>query len=132
RRATSMLAARGVNVSGVAVDDKAATGKVRVTFTEGEPHFSIEEGVAWDKIDPSPAIVAAIRSADVFCFSTLAQRTPLMRKRLRQILKEIRQSGHFPPFGGKRGRAPLCLLDLNLRPPFTSKRAILETLHCAD
>src|SRR5690606_27938413 len=67
-----------------------------------------------------------------FCFSTLAQRTPLMRKRLRQVLKEIRQSGHFPPFGGKRGRAPLCLLDLNLRPPFTSERAILETLHCAD
>src|SRR5690606_9803121 len=97
RRATSMLAASGVNVSGVAVDDKAATGKVRVTFTEGEPHFSIEEGVAWDKIDPSPAIVTAIRSADVFCFSTLAQRTPLMRKRLRQVLKEIRQSGHFPP-----------------------------------
>lgn len=98
----------------------------------GEPRFSVEEGVAWDKIAPSEEIVRAILDADVFCFSTLAQRTPLMRNRLRSILRRIHSRGRSSPFGGSAGRRPLCVLDLNLRPPFTDPMAILETLRYAD
>jgi fructokinase len=122
RRATRQLAQHGVNVSGVTVAERCATGKVRVTFESGQPHFSIEEGVAWDQINPTEETLAALKSADVFCYSTLAQRTPLMRTRLRRVLQNLKKQSH----------APLCILDLNLRPPFTQYETIREALRYAD
>ena len=122
----------GVTTHSVSVDPKAQTGRVRITFEGTEPKFFVEEGVAWDKIDPTQAVQDAIFASDVFCFSTLAQRTPLMRTRLRTILQKMHQNGPAAPFGGAAGRRPLCVLDLNLRPPFTDPNAIRETLHYAD
>lgn len=132
RDAMSRMKSAGVTTQGISVDAKAQTGRVRITFEGAEPRFFVEEGVAWDKIEPTQEIRGAIFSSDVFCFSTLAQRTPLMRSRLRAILQEIHQSGPITPFGGAPRRRPLCVLDLNLRPPFTDPDAILETLRYAD
>jgi fructokinase len=132
RQALDHLRRAGVSTQGISVDAKAATGCVRVTFSGGEPQFVVEEGVAWDKIDPTQEVLDAIFASDVFCFSTLAQRTPLMRSRLRTILRELHRRGPVAPFGGARARRPLCVLDLNLRPPFTDPSAIHETLRYAD
>jgi len=132
RRALARMRQAGVATEGINVDRTAGTGRVRVTLENGEPRFSVEEGVAWDKVAPSKDVVAALLDADVFCFSTLAQRTPLMRTRLRSVLTKIHDRGRSAPFGGANGRRPLCLLDLNLRPPFTDPDAILEAMNFAD
>lgn len=130
--ALRQLRRAGVTTRGISVDPKAPTGRVRVAFENGEPAFFIEEGVAWDRIAPTQEILDAIFTSDVFCFSTLAQRTPLMRSRLCAILAHIHTRGVAAPFGGARGRRPLCLLDLNLRPPFMDRSVIEEFLRYAD
>jgi fructokinase len=129
-RALEAMSAAGVDVSHVTIDPERATGHVHVTLEQGEPRFRIGEAVAWDRIEGSPALSAAIDGAHVFCFGTLAQRTPTVRGALMQELRRI----------GARGRAtlrtpfdrPLRLLDLNLRPPFFEPSLLLESAALAD
>ncbi len=93
----------GVNVEFVAIDPQAPTGTVRVAFEDGQPRYTIGDGVAWDRIRASGALVDLVAEADAFCFGTLAQRTPLAFDELARAL-------------GPRPRA-LRVLDLNLRAP---------------
>lgn len=119
RRALESLERSGVDVSAVGVDDAHPTGEVQVEFVQGEPRFTIRGNVAWDQVRCPPEARERIRRADVFCFGTLAQRTPLVRGELRQLLEVLELQG-----GG-----PVRLLDLNLRPPFIDAeltRAALE------
>lgn len=132
----------GVFTQGITQARRVPTGCVRIMFEEGEPQFSVEESVAWDHIEPERETLETLLHADVFCFSTLAQRTPDMQRRLRAILKTVHQKGPAAPFGSARGRRslglggerrrPLCLLDLNLRPPFTGRSVVDDLLRYAD
>lgn len=132
RRALAQLARAGVDTSGVGIDDGAPTGFVGVTFINGEPRFAIGDGVAWDRIDIQGTVAARARAANALCFGTLAQRTPLVRGRLRGFLEGVRASAPARVLGPGRRRRPICLLDLNLRPPFIDQATILGALGMAD
>lgn len=132
RSAVEKMSRAGVFTQAITQARRAPTGRVRITFDDGEPDFLVEESVAWDEIEPSSKTVATLLDADVFCFSTLAQRTLRMQKRLCDLLATIHQKGRAAPFGGARGRRPLCVLDLNLRPPFTERAVTLDLLRFAD
>lgn len=132
RRALALLAGAGVDTSGVGIDEHAPTGFVRVTFEEGEPRFAIGHGVAWDRIDIQSKVAAHARTAGALCFGTLAQRTPLVRGCLRHFLEGVRASASGRVLGPGRPPRPVCLLDLNLRPPFDDAATIVGALATAD
>lgn len=129
-RALATMSASGVDVSHVTIDAERATGHVHVTLEHGEPRFRIGEAVAWDRIEGSPELSKALDEARVFCFGTLAQRTPQVRGALMRELRRIGERGRASLWGASR--APLRLLDLNLRPPFTEPSLLVESASHAD
>jgi fructokinase len=123
RLATAQLHRAGVGLAGVQRDTAHPTGTVQVTFENGEPHFEIGAQAAWDFIAP-PLVLRPYQTANVLCFSTLAQRAPRSRSTLREILYEL---GGTPD-----AQRPTVIVDLNLRPPFVNRETILTSLHSAD
>ena len=111
RQARQELAARGVDVTLVQVDETAPTGTVRVTLDRGEPCFSIATSAAWDRIQVDAPLRRELQGADVLVYGTLAQRTPLGSTSLRVALEAA------PPTC-----LPVC--DLNVRPPFATRAAV--------
>lgn len=114
RQTLAQLAARGVNVRAVGVDATRPTGTVSVELSaDGQPRFTIHEGVAWDGITADSNALAAVTRADAVCFGSLAQRTSSARAAVASLLTATR---------------PGCfvLFDVNLRPPFFDQ-ATLET-----
>lgn len=66
------------------------TGTVDVRLSsEGQPDYTIHENTAWDAITLEPAQLERIAGSkwDVFCFGTLAQRTPENRKTLAEAIE---------------------------------------------
>ncbi len=118
-QALQSLATRGLDLSLVHRHPHLPTGTVRVTPTpDGHHHFQIVENVAWDHIPISDSILQQVASCDVFCFGTLAQRTPRGRDLIHQLLRAC------PP-------TALRVFDINLRAPFHSSAVIADSLaHC--
>lgn len=116
-RALDQLKASGVDVSGVGIDDELPTGRVRVELRQGEPRFVIEARSAWDRIACPESLGERIRRSQAFCYGTLAQRSPLVRGALANLLASL------PDEGG-----PLRILDLNLRPPFVEPEFLLSAI----
>lgn len=118
RRALADLARAGVEIGFVQVDHDAPTGTVRVELAAGEPRFSIEAHAAWDAIEYGSALGSELRHADVFCYSTLAQRQPLASEALARALAAL---------------DPDCirLCDLNLRAPFFDERTVQSSIEHA-
>ncbi len=113
------LAARGLDLSLVHRHPSLPTGSVVVTPTpDGHHHFQIVGNVAWDDIPISDSTLQTVASCDVFCFGTLAQRTPKGRELVHQLLRAC------PP-------TALRVFDINLRDPFHSPAVIADSLaHC--
>jgi fructokinase len=129
-RALAAMSEAGVDVTHVTVDPERATGHVHVTLEQGEPRFRIGEAVAWDRIEGSPELSALLDASQVFCFGTLAQRTPQVRGALMRELRRIGVRGRAALSGPSR--APLRLLDLNLRPPFADEALLVESATLSD
>lgn len=124
--ALGLLRRSGVDVSWVSVDTERPTGKVRVEIVGGEPRFTIEADVAWDRIRATPELRQGVQAADAFCFGTLAQRTPLVRGELLALLDSLIEGAR------ERQRGPLRVLDLNLRPPFLDAELALAAIERAQ
>lgn len=110
---------KGVLLNNIQVDPTQPTGVVTVQFDGDEPHYTIEEPSSWDFIEATPSILEDAKYADAICFASLAQRGEVSAASLKQILTVT----------------PLnCLkvFDLNLRPPFINKEAIMECIDLAD
>lgn len=107
----------GVDVSMVA-SLGLPTGTVDVFLQDGQPDYTIHEGVAFDRI-PAPA-QEAVKSGgfDVFYFGTLAQRDPVSRATLHGILEHNRFDYVF--------------YDINLRKDFHSREVIEHSLQFAN
>jgi fructokinase len=92
----------------------APTGTVDVTLTDGQPKYVINEGVAWDCIQPhalpqqAPALVY---------FGTLAQRTAANRATLNRLLALAPAQRFF---------------DINLRQHYYSDAILLDGLRQAN
>jgi fructokinase len=114
-RATTTLRQAGVDVGLVQIDPEKPTGTVRVNIVGGEPRFEIVARVAWDDIAWTPEIAERLAGAHVFCYSTLAQRTPLGKGALARALTEL-------------GPTVTRLCDLNLRAPFDDVAAIVDSV----
>jgi fructokinase len=104
----------------VQVDGSAPTGTVDVVLeTGGQPHYTIREGVAWDRIEADATALALASRADAICFGSLAQRSEPSRSAIRALVAAARP-------------AALRILDVNLRPPFVDRGVIADSLELAN
>lgn len=110
----------GIPAELIQTDPVHPTGTVQVTLdSKGSPAFDICGNAAWDFIELPLETRAAIDRADVLCFGTLAQRSPVSRKSIMDAI-----AGANP--------AALCVMDLNLRQSFYSEEVIRASLAHTD
>jgi fructokinase len=104
----------------IAVDAHAPTGTVSVDVgADGQPHYTIHENVAWDAITASASARAVAMTADAICFGSLAQRAPVSRAAIRELIAT-------PPLDALR------VFDINLRQSFYSREIIEDSLTLAN
>ncbi len=103
REILEALDSLGMEQRWVSTDPHHPTGVVHVQIhSHGQPEFTICENVAWDHIPFSQNLAEVAATADVICFGTLCQRSPVSRQTIREVLDHAR---------------PQCLrvFDINLR-----------------
>ncbi|MGB7134682.1 MAG: PfkB family carbohydrate kinase, partial [Acidobacteriaceae bacterium] len=64
---------------------------VTIRLAEGEPEYTIQEPVAWDRLALTPEWRELARTADAVCFGTLAQRSAASRETILGFLRETRR-----------------------------------------
>lgn len=102
------------------IDDQAPTGTVTVSLSgNGIPHFTIHEGVAWDRLVVTPKSLNAVREADAICFGTLAQRGEPSRTSIQRLVAAASASA-------------LRVFDINLRQNYFSRDVIEASLRLAN
>ena len=110
----------GVLTECIEEDPTAPTGTVTVEIAaDGQPQFTIQQDVAWDRIAGESAGRAAVVAADAVCFGTLAQRSETSRRSIQALLKTMRGES-------------LRILDVNLRQEFYSRELIEDSLALAN
>ncbi|MEM1119352.1 MAG: carbohydrate kinase [Bacteroidota bacterium] len=108
---------RGVSTDLVQTDAFYPTGTVKVQLDDkGSPAYEIVQPVAWDYINVDLANQKAVKQADAFVFGTLATRNNRTKETLVALLE----------------KAPLKVLDVNLRPPFFNQGFLDYLLQKAD
>ncbi len=117
KSAITSLRGAGVSVAEVQIDPDCPTGTVTVDLSGAEPTYSLAEQAAWDRIEASPRVLTAARSAKAIVFGTLAQRTSLVSGALNAVLEVAT---------GPR------VCDLNLRAPFDTGELIDWAIPRAD
>ena len=108
-----------VDTSLIQVDPERATGEVTIELDGGEPRYTLHAGRAWERIECTDAVRAAIGDAGVFVYGTLAQRTAEGLAHWQQAI------------AAARVRA-LKVYDANLRPNDRASHAVAEALAHAD
>jgi fructokinase len=104
----------------IQTDREAPTGTVSVAIgPDHQPHFTIHEGVAWDRLAVEDAALAAARAADAVCFGSLAQRTAAGAAAVRRLVSASRPD-------------TLRIFDVNLRPPFVQPDVVGASLELAN
>lgn len=117
--ALKALAPSGLDLSYVQ-RNAMPTGKVLVDMgAEGIPQYEIIENVAWDSIECTPEVVELMKTADVVCWGTLAQRSPKSAESILKIVDSAPESC-------------LKVYDINLRQDFYSKEVVEASLRRAD
>jgi len=118
KRACEEAAGLGVDTSLVQWDDELPTGTVRVSLDEaGRPDFFIVPEVAYDRIEPTEALLEAAGRADCICYGTLAQRSKKNRDTLAKLLDAAVPALKF--------------LDINLRRDCYDSRTVTSSLERA-
>ncbi len=113
------LAAKDFDLSLIQRDSTLPTGTVDVTLTaDGNPHFVINTGVAYDNIEATEELLNAAKQARFICFGTLSQRTAKTRETLYTMLSAATNATKF--------------LDINLRKDCYNKETITSSLHHCD
>ena len=113
RQAKKLMQEAGIGLELVGRRDEP-TGYVTVKLSNGEPDFTIHEGVAWDHIELGEEKVP---QADLLYFGSLAQRTRVNRDTVKRLLGE----------GAKKR-----LFDVNLRQHYYSAKILWEGLEAAS
>ncbi len=118
-RLLDKLADLGVLTAGIAIDPIRPTGTVAVQVgIDGQPCFTIRDGVAWDEIR-APAAMGMMGVADAVCFGTLGQRSLSSRLAIRQLVEAT-------------SPAALRVFDVNLRQHYHSGDLIHDSLGLAN
>jgi len=107
------LRAMGLTDEWIQTDPVHPTGSVSVTLDDGQPRYTIDEQVAWDYLENSKELDAALAGVHFVCFGTLMQRHAVSRATVQRLVRLANQQA-------------IVLCDVNLRPPFYTPE-ILET-----
>lgn len=114
------LAALGVINDGISIDPMRPTGTVAVQLgIDGQPCFTIRDGVAWDNIEAQATALEIMASANAICFGTLGQRSLSSRAAIRQLVKATSPES-------------LRVFDVNLRQSYYSSELIHDSLDLAN
>jgi len=120
REACKVMQQLGLTIDYLQQDDSRATGTAVVSIgPAGQPTFLIKELVAWDFLQWSPDWEELSARADVVCFGSLAQRSPVSAFTIERFLKNVRKSG-------------LRICDVNLRQSFYSCEVLRRSFQHAD
>ena len=110
----------GVPSDCIEIDPAAPTGTVSVELaSDGQPHYTIHENVAWDYIIGAGAAERAVTEADAVCFGTLAQRSETSRRNILRLVQLAPQNS-------------LRILDVNLRQHYFSREIVEGSLQHAN
>jgi len=113
-RVLDTMRAWGMDIRGLQVDSERPTGKVQVSFDNGQPGFSILPDQAYDFIDLEAAAGAAARAVPALLYhGSLIARHAVSR----DALLGLRRRGDVPVF-----------VDINLRDPWWSREGVDELL----
>ena len=104
----------GMDTSGLQTDAERPTGRVTVRLEQGEPHYEILDGRAWDAID---AGLLRPTTGELLYHGSLAVRSAVSARALRRLRE-----------GGPAG----VFMDVNLRDPWWQRDAVLALLEGAD
>jgi len=104
----------GMNIDALQTDEKLPTGKVIVELEDGEPSYDIIAPAAYDAIETPVDFSSA---CNFLYHGSLALRNELSRQTLKQL---------------KNDKPETVFVDVNLRPPWWDKSAVLELLQQAD
>ncbi|TNJ43509.1 carbohydrate kinase [Tamlana fucoidanivorans] len=106
-----------VNVRCIQKFDAHATGSVLVSLNDkGSATYTIEYPRAWDKIETTAQGEKVVKAADAFVFGSLVARDAVSKATLKNYLN----------------LASYKIFDLNLRPPFYSKKLLIELMLASD
>lgn len=107
-----------MDLSGMQIDPERPTGKVTVSFENGEPVYDIVEGCAYDAIDgASIAVSATDASCNLLYHGSLALRGGISRGALLQLVDTKPQT---------------LFIDVNLRAPWWRRERVVEMLRQAN
>lgn len=100
-------------------DPHHPTGTVTVQLgNDGQPSYTIHEGVAWDHLAWDERLASLANSARAVCFGTLVQRSPTSRATVRRLLDTAHDA--------------LIVYDINLRQHFYDRDIIQQSLAQSD
>lgn len=119
REALAVLAEHGVPTDHVSIDPAHPTGTVNASIdAEGVATYAFPDDVAWDFLDFGSPTMELASAADVICFGSLAQRSPVSERAIYSLL----------------AAAPgaLKVFDVNLRQHFHTPARVLASLAVAD
>jgi fructokinase len=120
RELISELQALGLPTQTVQVDGTVPTGTVTVQLlADGQPQFTINDGVAWDRIELAPAALNDVGAADAVCFGSLAQRNSVSRSTIQKLAATAPASA-------------LKIFDINLRQHYYTREIIEQSLALAN
>jgi fructokinase len=119
REAVHLLDPLPADTSFLQVDRAHETGRVGVTFNDGQPEYVIHKPAAWDFLELSDEWVRLAERADAICFGSLAQRGIESRQTIQTLAAQT-------PSRCVR------IFDVNLRPPYYSSEVIQESLELAS
>jgi fructokinase len=120
REACTVMQQLGLTIDYVQQDEGNATGTAVVSIGPGgQPTFLIKELVAWDSLQWSPDWEELSARADVVCFGSLAQRSPMSASTIERFLKNVPKTG-------------LRICDANLRQSYYSNEVLRRSFQHAD
>ena len=76
----------------VGTDSRHPTGLVSVFMRKGEPGYQIEVGAAWDYMHDKLSLEGLAGRCSALCFGSLAQRSAISRRTIRNFLKNAPQA----------------------------------------
>ncbi len=115
RDAVNRLGSMPVETGSLEVDPAHETGRVTVSFSAGEPHYTIHEPAAWDFMEITDEWLQLAERADAICFGSLAQRNQQSRQTIQTLVAET-------------SATCIRVFDVNLRAPFYSAEVLQESM----
>ena len=118
QQAIERLRSLPVDTGFMQVDPAAETGRVDVSFRDGQPQYRIHDPAAWDFMEADGEWIALAARAGVLCFGSLAQRGPVSCAAILRLIAAT-------------SAGCVRIFDVNLRAPFYSAAVLANSLSLA-